>query len=267
MNPMVRKEIQQRMRERRGWVLPAIYLFVLAAVVEFAYFMTMSESQERGTTMQGSELGVVIFLTTIYAQLTLLLLIAPVFSAGSITIEKEQKTLAGLLTSLLTPIEIWWGKFASSMLFIALLVVTSIPVLSLSFAFGGVGPIEVGMAILSTFIILTTISAIGLYWSSLFRRTVASTAVSYASVVVLAAVTAILFFVFESMHRGVPWENLRIWERAPMYFNPYFFLTLSFLPPKDLYPEWVRSAVAFLGLGLLANALTMWNLRRSGDNC
>jgi hypothetical protein len=31
---------------------------------------------------------------------------APIFSAGSITIEKEQRTLASLLTSLLTPAQI-----------------------------------------------------------------------------------------------------------------------------------------------------------------
>ncbi len=265
MNPMVRKELQQRMRERRGWVLPALYIFVLAAVVLFAYYTTMSNNFRRGS-LQGSEIGVVIFMTTIYAQLTMLLLIAPVFSAGSITIEKEQKTLGGLLTSLLSAPAIWWGKFVSSLLFVLLLVVSSIPVLSLVFAFGGVGPIEVGMAVLTTIIILTTVSSIGLFWSSLFRRTVTSTAVSYGTVVVLAALTAVLFFVMQEQAHGA-WRDLRIWQRAPMYLNPYFFLTLSLLPPKDLYPEWVRSAVIFLGIGLVSSVLTMWNLRRGGENC
>jgi ABC-type Na+ efflux pump permease subunit len=43
-------------------------------------------------------------------------LLAPVFCAASLAIEKEQKTLAGLLTSWLTPFAIWWGKFAASLL-------------------------------------------------------------------------------------------------------------------------------------------------------
>lgn len=266
MNPMVRKEIQQRMRERRGWVLPALYIFVLAAVVLFAYYMSTSTTERRGTTMQGSELGLVIFMTTIYTQLTMLLLIAPVFSAGSITIEKEQKTLGGLLTSLLSAPAIWWGKFVSSLLFVLLLVVSSIPVLSLVFAFGGVGPTEVVMTVLTTVIILATISSIGLFWSSLFRRTVTSTAVSYGSVVVLAVLTGVLFLIMQERHHS-PWNELRVWERAPMYLNPYFFLTLSLLPPKDLYPEWVRSAVIFLGIGLVSSVLTMLNLRRSGESC
>lgn len=266
MNPMVRKELQQRMRERRGWVLPALYIFVLAAVVLFTYYTMTSDSFRRSNSLQGSEVGVGIFLTTIYAQLTMLLLIAPVFSAGSITIEKEQKTLGGLLTSLLSAPAIWWGKFVSSLLFVLLLVVSSIPVLSLVFAFGGVGPIEVGMAVLTTIIILTTVSSIGLFWSSLFRRTVTSTAVSYGTVVVIAALTAVLFLVMQEQAHSA-WRDMRIWQRAPMYLNPYFFLTISLLPPKELYPEWVRSAVIFLGIGLVSSVLTMWNLHRSGENC
>lgn len=137
MNPMIRKELRQRMRERRGWILPSIYLLVLGAVVAFAYFLAMTGGSHRD--IQGSTVGVAIFLTLAYTQLALLLLMAPIFSAGSITIEKEQRTLAGLLTSLLTTWQIWWGKFVSSLLFVLLLLVTSLPVLSMAFAFGGIG--------------------------------------------------------------------------------------------------------------------------------
>jgi len=31
MNPMIRKELRQRMRERRAWLLPSLYLLVLGA--------------------------------------------------------------------------------------------------------------------------------------------------------------------------------------------------------------------------------------------
>jgi len=166
MNPMIRKELRQRMRERRGWLLPSLYLVVLGAVVTFAYFVTTESRGQSG--IQGSTVGVVLFLTLAYSQLALLLLLAPIFSAGSITIEKEQRTLAGLLTSLLTSGQIWWGKFISSLLFVLLLLVTSLPVLSMAFAFGGIGPWEIFSATLTTVIILACMSAIGLYCSSAF---------------------------------------------------------------------------------------------------
>jgi ABC-2 type transport system permease protein len=273
MNPMIRKELRQRMRERRGWLLPSLYLVVLGAVVTFAYFVTTTDGGASG--IQGSTVGVVLFLTLAYSQLALLLLLAPIFSAGSITIEKEQRTLAGLLTSLLTSAQIWWGKSVSSLLFVLLLLVTSLPVLSMAFAFGGIGPWEIFSATLTTVIILACMSAIGLYCSSAFQRSVHATAVSYATVIAISVVTAIVFFVrltmYESAHRGQAvavgsnWYGIPLNIRAPMYVNPFFFLTASFAPPKQLYPAWITCACVFIALGVLAVALTLRNLRRRGD--
>lgn len=269
MNPMIRKEFRQRMRERRGWLLPSIYLLILGAVVSVAYFLATSESQL--ANIQGSTVGVALFLTLVYSQLALLLLMAPIFSAGAITIEKEQRTLSGLLTSLLTPGQIWWGKFASSLLFVLLLLITSLPVLSLAFAFGGIGPWEVFTATLTTLIILTCVSSIGLYWSSVFRRSIHATAVSYATVVAISVVTAIIFFIFMELDvaarkaTAASWLGLPLHVRASMYVNPFFFLTTSFAPPRQLYPVWTTCVLVFAVLGLAAAALTLRNLRRSGD--
>jgi ABC-type transport system involved in multi-copper enzyme maturation permease subunit len=273
MNPMIRKELRQRMRERRGWLLPSLYLLVLGAVVTFAYFVTTQDRARSG--IQGSTVGVVLFLTLAYAQLAVLLLLAPIFSAGSITIEKEQRTLAGLLTTLLTVGQIWWGKFVSSLLFVLLLLVTSLPALSMAFAFGGIGPWEIFSATLTTVIILACMSAVGLYCSSAFQRSVHATAVSYATVVAISVVTAIVFFVRLMMHEsanrgqnvavGNSWYNIPLNIRAPMYLNPFFFLTASFAPPRQLYPAWITSAALFILSGAVAVALTLRNLRRRGD--
>jgi ABC-2 type transport system permease protein len=269
MNPMIRKELRQRMRERRGWLLPSLYLLVLGAVVTFAYFITTTD---RGrSNIQGSTVGVALFLTLAYSQLALLLLLVPIFSAGSITIEKEQRTLAGLLTSLLTSTEIWWGKFVSSLLFVLLLLVTSLPVLSMAFAFGGIGPWEIFSATVTTVLILGCMSAIGLYCSSAFQRSVHATAVSYATVIAITVVTTIVFFVRMSIYESARhlttrgWYDIPLNIRAPMYVNPFFFLTSSFAPPKQLYPAWITCAGVFIALGALAVGLTLRNLRRRGD--
>jgi ABC-2 type transport system permease protein len=275
MNPMIRKELRQRMRERRGWLLPSLYLLVLGAVVTFAYFLTVTD-HAAGSEVQGSTVGVVVFLTLAYTQLALLLLMAPIFSAGSITIEKEQRTLAGLLTSLLTVGQIWWGKFVSSLMFVLLLLVTSLPVLTMAFAFGGVGPWEVFSATLTIVIVLGSMSAIGLYCSSAFRRSIHATAVTYATVIAISVVTAILFFVRFSLYESrratagsaggtAGWYAIPLGIRIPMYMNPFFFLTSSFAPPSKLYPAWVTCAFAFIAIGVIAAGLTLRNLRHRGD--
>jgi ABC-2 type transport system permease protein len=198
MNPMVRKELNQRMRERRGWILPSLYLLVLAALAALAYHLVVLEGRQmqfQGREVQGSEIGIAMFLSSAYAQMAVLLLLAPIFSAGSLTIEKEQRTMAGLLTSLLSPFQIWWGKFAASLLFVLLLIVTGLPVLSVSFAFGGIGPWEIFMATLTTVVTLGSLSAVGLYWSSVFRRSVHATAVTYGTIITLTVVTFVIFLI------------------------------------------------------------------------
>jgi hypothetical protein len=107
------------------------------------------------------------------------------------------------------------------------------------------------------------------------QRSVHATAVSYATVIAISVVTAIVFFVRLTMYEsayggqavavGSNWYSIRLNIRAPMYLNPFFFLTASFAPPKQLYPAWITCACAFIALGAFAVALTLRNLRRRGD--
>jgi ABC-type transport system involved in multi-copper enzyme maturation permease subunit len=261
MNPMIRKELRQRMRERRGWILPSLYLLTLSAVICFAYYQSATMGAR-----QGWQIGVTLFLTLAYTQLGLLLLMAPIFSAGALTIEKEQRTLPGLLTSLLGPVQIWWGRFAASLMFILLLLVIGTPVLSAVFAFGGVGPWEVGIVAFTTVVILGTISAISLYWSSAFRRSVHATAVSYVTVVLMTVVTLIIFgMAMSRVHAENGWHSIPLKVRAPLYLNPLFFLTSALVPKNQLYPEWITCLGAFVAVAGLCAVLTLRNLRRSGE--
>jgi ABC-2 type transport system permease protein len=199
MNPMIRKELRQRMRERRSWVLPSLYLAALGATVVMAYYFSIQQnSQQPLGDLQGAQIGITVFLTVAFSQMALLLLLAPVFSAGTLTIEKEQRTLAMLLTSLLTPAQIWWGKFVSAMLFLAMLLVSALPVLSLAFSLGGVGPEELARTTAMSLLILAAICSLGLYFSSVFRRSVHSTAVTYVAVIALTAITFIVYVMMQS---------------------------------------------------------------------
>jgi len=264
MNPMIRKELQQRMRERKAWLLPSLCLMILAGVVALTYNVTIDPGYDR--SVQGAELGIVIFVTLAISQMVLLLLLGPVFSAGAITIEKEQRTLPALLTSLLHPAEIWWGKFTASVLFMILLLIIGLPVLALSFALGGIGAQELLMVGLTSVIIVATVSCIGLFASSYFRRSVHATAVTYASVIALTVLTFVGFSITMMVGRyDGEWSQLPVRARAWLYFNPLFFLGTSVVPTKYLYPEWVRPLCAFLGVAALSTALAIRNLGRSGD--
>lgn len=264
MNPMIGKELRQRMRERRTWLLPSLYLIALAAVVAISYYATVEES--RHSNLQGSSIGVTLFLTVSFAQMALLLLLAPVFSAGSLTIEKEQRTLGSLLTTLLTPAQIWWGKYVSSLLFLILLMVCALPVLSLAFAFGGIGPAEVAISTGVTLLVLGTVAAIGLYCSAFFRRSVHATAVTYAVVILLTAVTAILWALLQWYAENQTGSDPEpFYVKTPMLLNPFYLLIMAFERDPEKVPEWLLSGMLFLGIGLLAAGFGMRNIQRGGE--
>jgi ABC-2 type transport system permease protein len=270
-NPMILKELRQRLREGRAWLLPTLYLLVLAGTVSFAYYAATDPEMggSRGE-LQGAEIGEVIFLTVVFTQLVVLLLMAPVFSAGSLTIEKEQRTFAGLLTSLLTAPQIWWGKFVAALLYLLLLLFSALPLLTLALAFGGVDPMELFKAIGSTILVLASICTVGLWCSSIFRRSVHSTAAAYGFVLVLSILTAVIFG-FLVAH----WENNNFEARggvppahiqAPLFLNPFYPLLSMFgggTFGEFSYP--VSSWLLFTALGCLAAAFAMRRIQRSGE--
>lgn len=274
MNPMIRKELHQRMRERRGWLLLTLYLMALGAVVVLGYYFQVKSFFGIGPLKepQGAEIGVTIFHYVIFTQMALLLLLAPVFTAGAITIEKEQRTLAGLLTSLLTAAQIWWGKFAAAMLFLMLLLVSALPVLSLAFALGGIGPLEVLRAAGVTAIVIGSLSAVGLYCSSFFKRSVHATAVTYAIVIALTLLTFVAFTIrmaqINEAGGSAAAEANPYGVVAPLFLNPFYPLLAIFgeRESKTLYPTWALSLQLFVALGCLATALALRNIQRSGEH-
>jgi ABC-2 type transport system permease protein len=268
-NPMILKELRQRLRERRAWLVPTLYLLVLSGIVICVfYFTTDTGHRLRGAEVQGADIGEAIFLGVVFTQITVLLLMAPVFSSGAITIEREQRTLAGLLTSLLTAPQIWWGKFVTALLYLLLLIASAIPLLALPFAFGGVEPLDLIKSVGSTVLTLACICAIGLWCSAAFRRSVHATASCYAIVLVLTVVTAIAFGMLYSHwqqgHPGVSGPPAHI--QAPLFLNPYYPL-LTLIDDSDfrVYSYPLSSWLLFGAVGCLAAAFAMRSLQRSGE--
>jgi ABC-2 type transport system permease protein len=271
-NPMIIKELRQRLRERRAWLLPTLYLLILSGTALFAYYLTTDAQMQGGRReVQGADIGLAIFFTVVFTQIIALLLMAPVFSAGSITIEKEQRSLAGLLTSLLSVPQIWWGKFVTALLYLLLLLSSALPLLALSFAFGGIEPTQLIRATASTILVLASISAVGLWCSATFRRSIHSTAACYGIVLVLSVVTAVVFGILAShwsnAHGAMPHgEGPPAYVQAPLFLNPLYPL-LSMMDDPDfrefIYPA--SSWMLFGAMGCLAAAFAMRRLKRGGE--
>src|SRR4029453_5312337 len=79
-----------------------------------------------------------IFRNMSYLQLALVALLAPIFTAGAITQEKDSQTYDILLSTPLTNGQIVLGSLLSRLFFVIALLVSGIPIFSITQIFGGV---------------------------------------------------------------------------------------------------------------------------------
>jgi ABC-type transport system involved in multi-copper enzyme maturation permease subunit len=118
-------------------------------------------------------------------------LVGPVFSAGAVTGERERQTLELLLTTLLSPAQILWGKFiagfrVSGVLTLFLLWPVLLACLLVSEYWNCLTTVLQAVLVLA--ITCLTTALVALFCSVLFRRTSISMMVSYIAILALFAV-------------------------------------------------------------------------------
>ena len=152
--------------------------------------------------------------------LTFNLLVGPVFSAGSITQERERQTLNLLLTTLLTP-----GKIVRAKLLAALRVSTVLTLLlteQIMLAYGLVRELQMQFFTIFPYFIIIVVtclvtSSLGLMWSSIVRKTSVSIIVTYLSMIVLFVAPIGIYNWSLTILPDVPDNQLR-WIMTP---SPY----------------------------------------------
>ncbi|MFN8411369.1 MAG: ABC transporter permease subunit [Anaerolineales bacterium] len=195
-NPVILKELKGRMRDRRTFVLLTIYLMFIGLFVCAIYYF-IAESLNTGATLTPDyrqNMGKAIFGTVVIIELLLVSFIGPGLTAGAITSEREHQTLDLLKTTLLTTRELVMGKLGAAVIYLILLIFTVLPFQSMAFILGGVGLAEVLISSLMLVVTAVFFSALGVFFSSIFKRTLAATVSSYGSI--LLSIFAIILFLF-----------------------------------------------------------------------
>ena len=192
-NPVVTKELRGRMRgSRTPWLLFG-YLLLLSLILFFSYLGWWNSNaqtvQNGGGGEAGYTVGRLFFRIIFYSQAVMIALITPALTAGAISVEREQRTFELLRGTTLRPGSIVLGKLVSSVSFVALLLTSSLPLLSLCFLLGGVSPGEVFFAYLLLVGDAFLFGAIGLCWSAYAASTATATVLSYATLIAFFVVT------------------------------------------------------------------------------
>ena len=233
-NPVINKELKSRMRGRQGFIILSIYPALISFFIGLIYlFLVADNSLSSGNPGYLQTVGKVVFSTVVLLELLMVSFIGPALTSGAISSERERQTFDLLRTSLLSGRALVLGKLSSAIVFLLLLIFTAIPVESLAFFLGGVGPAEI---IISTLLLIVTavfFSTLGLFFSSFAKRTLIATVSSYATILLSIIVVSLsLFFmgVFESSNAFQSTItdnilNILIWFLLST--NPFFAAAVS----------------------------------------
>jgi ABC-type transport system involved in multi-copper enzyme maturation permease subunit len=193
-NPVITKELKSRMRGRRAFILLTAYLTLISLFIGMIYiFLSDISSFGMADPDFRQNVGKGLFSTVVLLELLLVSFIGPGLTAGSITSERERQTFDLLRTSLLSARALVLGKLGASFFYLFLLILTALPIESLAFLLGGVGLAE--MLISSLMLVITAIffCTLGLFFSSIMKRTLAATVSSYV-VILLSILTLVVIF-------------------------------------------------------------------------
>lgn len=115
----------------------------------------------------------------------LLTFITPALTAGTVSGERERRTLDLLLVTRASPFGLAAGKLTGSLSYVLFLLVASLPVFALVYLFGGVPAIYLIMVLAVAAVTALANASLGLLLSALLRRTIVASVIAYLLVLLL----------------------------------------------------------------------------------
>ncbi len=180
-NAVYKNEMKANVRSVRFFLVLFAFNSILSALSFLAFAGIMNQSRYFGQISGLTN----IYSTMAYIELAMFMLIIPTITAGSITGEKERKTLDLLLISKMTPFSTIIGKLEAAIHIVRILAISSLPVLSIVFIFGGIQWWDLFILLLTLIITGFFLGSIGIFFSTISRRTTTSTVLTYFTIIIL----------------------------------------------------------------------------------
>lgn len=225
-NPVAGKELRERMRGGRAFAVITVYLLLMSAFAVLLFLANAPFTRGLATSVTGN-LGRTVFAGLVGLELVLIMFIAPAFTAGAVTGERERQTYDLLKITLLPRPTFLIGKLESALGFIVLLLLSAIPLQSIAFLFGGVSEAELIVSFILLTVTAITFGAVGIFFSTLTTKTVTASVRSYSTaLIVLIGVpvaTALFggFFFGAYTGSGTGYNGSAVYEALAIYFGAF----------------------------------------------
>ncbi len=253
VNPVMLKELRGRMRGMRAFAVMTVYLALMSGFAALLYLIYGSITRTSGSSAAG-EIGRILFLGIVGIELLLIIFIAPAFTAGAITGERERQTYDLLRTTLLATPSFVIGKLESALGYILLLLLAGIPLQSIAFLFGGVSETEVILSFIILMVTAIALGTVGIYFSAAMPRTLTASIRAYGAILVAMFIAPIVLGGVLNLINNV------LFARAGLLMSPvmeaifrYLNLLLTSINP-------VATGLASQQLLIEQDVLSFWSL-------
>lgn len=243
MNPILKRELMVGSRSiKMSLLIMGINMFLTVVVV-----FTMLLSQQASELYEYSSL-LALFPILGCMECGILSLVVPIFTSSSISGERERQTLDIMLTTPVKPLKIVMGKLESAVLVTMMYIITSIPLLSISFVLGGMNWSALFGLIGMMFYLGIYVGSVGIYCSSVVKKSVAATILTVAIGVGIIVGTLVIYAVWNGIMAYVMYskygDSYTYHVGASlivMMFNPYapfFDFMLRATTNSSVYDLW-----------------------------
>lgn len=254
MNPVYKRETMVSARSFRLAMTLVIFNSILALVILLNMYSVVERVKLTADIQYSSFTNLYVFVAVV--EFVMLMFIMPALTAGSISGERERQTLDILLTTTMKPSEIIWGKLLSSFSTMFLMVVSSFPLLAVSFVYGGVMIYDVFLLLLCYLAVALMCGSMGICFSSLFKRSTIATVVSYGVLVFIGAGTyAVNIFMLSMARMNVNSTYVSSINGVTDQANSGAFLYLLLLNPVATFYVMINSQA---GDNQVLNSLNNW---------
>lgn len=257
-----------------------LFNFIVGFISLFVYYVCFFSTKEYITEYRSVLL---IYLSIAVSEFVILIFVIPIITARSIAGEREKKTFDILLSTPLNPSQIIIGKLMYFLSFLMILFISSLPIICIVTAVGGVSItqiIQLAMVLLAT---LFYIGSFGMYCSTRMNRSVRAATCTYGYVLFSLLGTFALVIIIQIL-MYVSGMNLYSVYWVMFLFNPgyclyqllnhqtgigYDFMTyMKYLEkcPDFLANHWcLISCVVQVSVGLLFLLLSVRRLSRNTE--
>ncbi|QIA27691.1 ABC transporter permease subunit [Thermaerobacter sp. PB12/4term] len=246
LNPIIELEFRARMRRSRTVVLLVAYVAVVAAVFVLGVVLS-GINRASGLHASPYEVSWLLFQAMMLAELVLTGAVAGASGAGAISGERERQTLDVLLTTRLPAWRIMTGKLVAAVALSLWLVVASFPVFLPLFRFNAVDPgtlLKVGAVFAASGLAW---AALGLFFSTLFRRTIPAVIATYATASGWVILTLISRTLLNALRQGPPYGPLPPQPVGPLAVevaSPVLALLYAMRSPFLEAWNWIAGSIA-----------------------